>query len=789
MSGQACNKCANTCATCKTDANTCTSCGGSKYLLGTSCVDSSGCGNGKYADPQSNTCAECGIADCTACKYNTTVSKPQCTACTSQKMIKTEVDGTTTCVDAAGCATDNQAGSHFLSTNSQKCILCNDKSDTSNQGIEGCGMCKKASASDANPTCTACIAGYYNSAPGSPATCAACGANCATCTQAGDDKCDTCKPGYFLKTSGTPGQCFACDDANNQGVEGCAQCNGGATPTCTKCKPNYRENSVRTFSCTKICEDPTACGGTAGSCKAAVLDDKGAFHYYCSLCGDPTTFPINGLCTKDNGDNTCTNGVCTQCAAGYFLYMGGCYSTANAPGSLMCTAAPNGICTAAANSRYFLVPGATKTDQSVLGCGNPLGTTTGTGDTAKAYVGIQGCKTCTAPSEASSAGMATAKCTACDGSKKPTSSGYGCVTCDTSDCKSCVADEVCGECTDSYYLKTEGSKTSCVRKEACTGGYFPKDESTGGNKCVQCSSASDGGITDCSECSLLPSVSRSSATLVTCTKCGSDKYLKADGSGCVDDASGCTPSTEFAKADPANGNKCLSCGDETSGVPNCAKCTLPSGAAKPTCSECSNNKIVKTDKGVTSCIEEADCTKAEGFFIDTTNGKKCTACSENCKTCSGAAAQCTSCKTDTPYLKKADGLQTGTCVNAADCTNGNTYYADDIDPKTCKSCAEGVSNCKTCTKDSGSNTVTCSACLEGFFVESKSTCTVCADSNCAVCDGGADQCSKCKDSFNLEGGKCMPSSTNRSDLSTGAIAGISVAVVVVVGGLVDFLCW
>ena len=32
-------------------------------------------------------------------------------------------------------------------------------------------------------------------------------------------------------------------------------------------------------------------------------------------------------------------------------------------------------------------------------------------------------------------------------------------------------------------------------------------------------------------------------------------------------------------------------------------------------------------------------------------------------------------------------------------------------------------------------------------------------------------------------------STNKSGLSTGAIAGISVAVIVVVGGLVGFLCW
>ena len=119
----------------------------------------------------------------------------------------------------------------------------------------------------------------------------------------------------------------------------------------------------------------------------------------------------------------------------------------------MCTAAPSGICTTI-TSQYFKVPGATDKQQSVLACGNPLGTT-GSGDTAKAYVGVQGCKTCTAPSEASPAGMASAKCTACDGSKNPTSNGYGCVTCGIPGCTSCRADNMCEACSDGYRLEGE----------------------------------------------------------------------------------------------------------------------------------------------------------------------------------------------------------------------------------------------------------------------------------------------------------------------------------------------
>ncbi|ESU41945.1 Variant-specific surface protein, partial [Giardia duodenalis] len=513
FSGASCTTpCGGSCASCdKSNENTCTSCSGSKYLKDSQCVEgaSNGCGNGKYADPQSNKCISCsdpdsGITDCDTCAYDAALQGPKCLTCTSPKIVKEETNGATTCILADACTQSANDGPNFLTESSKACILCNNNTDTSttgNTGVPGCQTCAKSGAGN-NPVCKSCLDGYYDSGNGA-VTCTACtGENCATCATDTKDQCSTCKSGYF-KQGDSPGTCTPCDDAAS-GIPGCAECTFSGSLTCSSCKPNYKASGTKSNSvtCTKACEDPTACGGTAGSCDAIVVGGDGNMKYYCSYCGQDNYVPIDGICTttKNGNDSGCTSHTCTSCTTGYFLYMGGCYNTQATPGSLMCTAAPNGICTAVANNKYFVVPGATDKQQSVLGCGNPLGTTTGTGSDAKAYVGVEGCKTCTAPSEASSAGMAAAKCTVWDGSKKPTSSGYGCVTCDTSNCKSCVADGVCGECTDSHYLKTEGSKTGCVRKEACTGGYFPKDESTGGNKCVQCSSASDGGITDCAEC-------------------------------------------------------------------------------------------------------------------------------------------------------------------------------------------------------------------------------------------------------------------------------------------------
>ena len=72
--------------------------------------------------------------------------------------------------------------------------------------------------------------------------------------------------------------------------------------------------------------------------------------------------------------------------------------------------------------------------------------------------------------------------------------------------------------------------------------------------------------------------------------------------------------------------------------------------------------------------------------------------------------------------------------------------------------------------------------------------------NCATCNKptaasagtpSVAECATCNAGFDLDTDKnCISNdNTNKGDLSSGAIAGISVAAVVVVGGLVGFLCW
>ena len=378
-------------------------------------------------------------------------------------MVKTEVDGTTTCVAEAKCAALSTDGTHFLNQAKNKCLLCSDITDNTagNKGVEHCKTCQKT-ADGTNPTCSACLDGYYGTS-----TCTKCADNCATCTSAAINDCTACLPGYFLKSEGSAKECVPCDNVDKGGREGCSVCSNTNAFKCADCKPNYRRQqnggAADDYTCTRACEDETACGGTAGSCNAIVINANGEMTYYCSLCGASGKVPIDGKCVDSNqkGSNTCDQGVCTSCTTGYFLYMGGCYNTQTTPGSLMCSKATTaGVCeTPNANSRYFAVPGAAKTDQSVLGCGNPLGTTTGSNSDIKAYVGVEGCKTCTAPSALSPAGMAAAKCTACDEGKVLTGSGYGCVTCDIAGCSACRADNACEACGDGYRLESD----TCVR--------------------------------------------------------------------------------------------------------------------------------------------------------------------------------------------------------------------------------------------------------------------------------------------------------------------------------------
>ncbi|ESU44188.1 Hypothetical protein GSB_151180, partial [Giardia duodenalis] len=198
--------------------------------------------------------------------------------------VKYMIDGSTVCIDLASGCVDTD---HFKADNDAGCVLCSDingSDETTNKGVAQCKACTKTASQ--KPACTDCLEGYIKEGSDAAATCQACGTGCATCAKKTENtQCQTCKSGFFLKGS-APSECIACGDTAQGGIDGCAECSGTTgSLKCTKCKVNYNPSGEETnLTCTKVCEDETACGGTAGSCGAIVVGGDGSMTYYCSQC-------------------------------------------------------------------------------------------------------------------------------------------------------------------------------------------------------------------------------------------------------------------------------------------------------------------------------------------------------------------------------------------------------------------------------------------------------------------------------------------------------------------------
>ena len=278
----------------------------------------------------------------------------------------------------------------------------------------------------------------------------------------------------------------------------------------------------------------------------------------------------------------------------------------------------------------------------------------------KKYVGVANCAKCTKPDQLSEAGTKAATCT---------------------------------ECAAGFLHPPSGEATSCV--ETCPEGYFGHTSDTKKKTCQSCATGASSltpavaGIADCTKCDY--------TTKVVCAKCGQDKYLKIDGdaTSCVD-AQGC--GTGFFMITVDGVSKCIKCGDSTnSGIANCAECTAPGeGKTKPACTKCTGKYLKTAADGTTTCVEQSECTSDSFPVTNAQTGNKCVSCGDE---------------------------------------------------------TSGVPNCAKCNPPTGN-----------------------AKPICTVCGSG----------YKLEGEACVSTGGN---LSTGAIAGISVAVIAVVGGLVGFLCW
>ncbi|ESU35614.1 Variant-specific surface protein [Giardia duodenalis] len=459
-----------------------------------------------------------------------------------------------------------------------------------------------------------------------------------------------------------------------------------------------------------------------GKCKENMCEMAGSTEI-CTECKDQGNVPIDGICKPQNdnavttagckkkaGDNVDASSVrCEQCdAANHFLYKGGCYSKDATPGNQMCkTVTTNGICAEAATTKnYFAVPGATKTDQSVVWCGDVEGVTLGDG---KKYTGVDGCTTCEKPEQATDAPKA-ATCNACGGGK---------------------------------IVKTVDGVTSCVEEADCNNGYFV--DSRNGKKCSKCASS-------CKTCE---------NTETQCTSCTeATPYLKKeDGSEtgtCVNQ--GDCPATHYIDEAAKTCTTCIS-----GGAKDCKTCEKNGDGA--VCKECPDSDKTIFGLNRKSCVascpanstpkatgqgsQMCECNEGLQPNTESTECRPVSTCNtEHCLECTGEGADkevCTKCLSEY-YL-----TPTSQCVS--DCATLKGYYGDDSGKKTCKKCNDACAECK------GEGADKCTACPAGKMLkytgdvpDNGGTCVdQCSvsstDEGCAECGaqiGGTAYCSKCK---------------------------------------------
>ncbi|KAE8302221.1 VSP with INR [Giardia duodenalis] len=306
--------------------------------------------------------------------------------------------------------------------------------------------------------------------------------------------------------------------------------------------------------------------------------------------------------------------------------------------------------------------------------------------------------------------------------------------CNTPNCKACdnpkTDNEICTECNDGNYLTPT---KQCTQSCGAIGSYYNGDK-----ECEPCDPS-------CAGCT--------TKGPAKCTACPPGKMLK------------------YTNDDPNQGGSCVDeCKAEVDG---CAECGAVIGGTKY-CSKCKEDKWAPQN-GVcaNSVTRNSFCTNAAGGV--------CTQCAADHFLQDGGCYK----------LGRQPGEQICTL---ADSNGGCQTCANSLQPNNgaCPSCH---STCKTCRDANSANA--CTTCATGYYMVGldPGTCTSCESDSGSV--KGVAGCMSCAPPSNNQGsvlcylknGDSTGGSTNRSGLSTGAIAGISVAVIVVVGGLVGFLCW
>ncbi|ESU43065.1 Variant-specific surface protein [Giardia duodenalis] len=594
-----------------------------------------------------------------------------------------------------------------------------------------------------------------------------------------DTTCGKCLNAYFMYKGG----CYSKDTAPGKTM--CAQANAGICSQAVATKEYFvPPGADASYNSVVSCGDTAGVTFGSGSNTKTYKGVTG-----CAKCAAPDAI------TDTTGTKAAT---CIECAAG-FLYTptGGATS-----------------CVETCPERYFGHTDNSK-KKTCQSCATPESLT-------PSVTGIPGCASCTYTGGDTS----TLTCSECNEGKKPSLDGKSCNTCKDTNCASCSSEGACQKCASGYILdgaactqqtcSTPDCKTCTNPKtasEACTA-CVSTHYLTPTNQCISDCAALSGyygdadktckrcGVANCEACNAQGQCqtcingfykdsagacqkchesckSCSGATKADCTACPSGKALKYDATGnkgtCGE---GCVVNTA-----QASGN-CKTCGLTVEGTKYCSECAMDTEYPQNgVCAGATGGRAITcTTLGTGVCTTCADgLLKMNGGCYETSRypGKSvCTTVASSGGTCQIAA--------DGYYLNSGtlvtcpEGCKTCSAADAcSDCVDGYVL--------TNNVCTKCDASCLTCETEA----TKCTACASGYYL-SGSTCTSCESNNGSV--KGVRGCASCAAPSGSTGPVLCylvrdSASVNKGGLSSGAIAGISIAVIAVVGGLVGFLCW
>ena len=382
--------------------------------------------------------------------------------------------------------------------------------------------------------------------------------------------------------------------------------------------------------------------------------------------------------------------------------------------------------------------------------------------------------------------------------------GQNCVKsdCKTESCKACTnpktANETCTECISTHHLTPT---SQCVQYCQTLGNYYAGTNADNKKACKECAVANCKTCGDQGQCQTCNNgfykngdacspchescKTCSAGTASDCTECPTGKALRYGEGGTKGTCgAGCATGT--------GAGACKTCGLTIDGASYCSECDTQNEHPQ-------NGVCAATNRRTMTCnnLGSGVCNTCANGLLRMNGG-----CYETTKfpgksVCEGANADADTCKTPTPgYKVEAGKLVTcskgcDTCSDATICTKCGDGYTKIGSSQTCTKCD---ASCETCNEAA----TTCKACATGYYktTSGEGACTSCEnDSNGVTGVKGCLNCAPPSSStgsvlcYLMKDGDSTGGSTNKSGLSTGAIAGISVAVIVVVGGLVGFLCW